>query len=81
MQESATNGLRLLQGGIKGLSEVQASYRFFNNSNVTSEELFKPIVENLKNEITKQCNKYLLAMSDWSHLDFKKQSEVIGFEI
>lgn len=74
MQESATNGLRLLQGGIKGLSEVQASYRFFNNSNVTSEELFKPIVENLKNEITKQCNKYLLAMSDWSHLDFKKHT-------
>jgi len=72
MQESATNGLKLLQGGIKGLSEVQASWRFFNNPNVSSKELFEPIVENLKVEITKQCDKYLLAMSDWSHLDYKK---------
>jgi len=47
MQESATNGLKLLQGGIKGLSEVQASWRFFNNPNVSSKELFEPIVENL----------------------------------
>jgi len=74
MQESATNGLRLLQGGIKGLAEVQASCRFFNNPNVTSEELFEPIVDNLKTEIVKQCSKYLLAMSDWSHLDYKKHT-------
>ena len=74
MQENATNGLRLLQGGIKGLAEVQASCRFFNNPNVTSEELFKPIVDNLKTEIVKQCSKYLLAMSDWSHLDYKKHT-------
>ena len=74
MQENATNGLRLLQGGIKGLAEVQASCRFFNNPNVTSEELFEPIVDNLKTEIVKQCSKYLLAMSDWSHLDYKKHT-------
>jgi len=72
MQESATNGLRLLQGGIKGLSEVQASYRFFNNPNVSTKELFKPIEDNLKDETDNQCDKYLLAMSDWSHLDYKK---------
>ena len=74
MQESATNGLRLLRGGIKGLAEVQASSRFYNNPNVTSEELFEPIVDNLKTEIVKQCSKYLLAMSDWSHLDYKKHT-------
>ena len=39
MQENATNGLRLLRGGIKGLAEVQASCRFYNNPNVTSEEV------------------------------------------
>ncbi len=74
MQESATNGLRLLQGGIKGLSEVQASSRFFNNPNIISEELFEPIVENLKDDISKQCKKYLLSMTDWSHLDYKKHT-------
>lgn len=80
MQENITSGLRLLQGGLKGFSEVQASWRFFNNSNVTSNELFEPIVENLKSQIDKQCDKYILAPSDWSHVDYKKhrsKSELI----
>ena len=72
MQESATNGLKLLKGSVKGLSQVQASWRFFNNPNVDSKELFEPIVESLKEDIDKQKDKYLLAMSDWSHLDYKK---------
>lgn len=73
MQERATNGLKLLMKD-DGISQVQASWRFFNNPKVTSKELFEPIVNNLKNEISKQCDKYILAMSDWSHLDYKKHS-------
>ena len=74
MQESATNGLKLLKGSVKGLSQVQASWRFFNNPNVDSKELFEPIVESLKEDMDKQKDKYLLAMSDWSHLDYKKHT-------
>ena len=73
MQEKATNGLKLLMKD-ESISQVQASWRFFNNPKVTSKELFEPIVKNLKSEISKQCDKYILAMSDWSHLDFKKHS-------
>jgi len=36
--------------------------------------LFKTIFETLESEVAKQCNKYVLAMSDWSHLDYKKHS-------
>ena len=46
--------------------------RFFNNPKVTSKDLFEPIVKYLKDEIVNQCNKFVLAMSDWSHLDYKK---------
>ena len=73
MQERATNGLKLLMKD-ESIAQVQASWRLFNNPKVTSKELFEPIVNNLKNEISKQCDKYLLAMSDWSHLDFKKHT-------
>ncbi len=73
MQEKATNGIRLLMG-VDSISQVQASWRFFNNPKVTSKELFKPIEITLKSEILNQCDKYVLAMSDWSHLDYKKHS-------
>jgi len=73
MQEKATNGMRLLMKD-NAISDVQASWRFFNNPKVNSKELFKPIVEHLKSEIPNQCNKFILAISDWSHLDYKKHT-------
>ena len=60
--------------GDKNMSQVQSSWRFFNNPNVHSKELFEPIVNNLKKEILNQCDRFVLAMSDWSHLDYKKHS-------
>ena len=73
MQEKATNGMRLLMKD-NAMSQVQASWRFFNNSNVTANELFEPIIDTLKSEIINQCNKFVLSMSDWSHLDYKKHT-------
>jgi len=73
MQERATNGLKLLMKD-DAISQVQASWRFFNNPKLTSKDLFLPIINKLKQEIPKQCDKYILAMSDWSHLDYKKHT-------
>ena len=72
VKENATNGLKILLGKSKAFSQVQASWRFLNNENVTVEALFEPIKESTKEEIEKHCKEYLLAMSDWSHLDYKK---------
>ena len=71
-KQRATNGLKLLLGESKPFSQVQASWRFLNNENVTIDGLFEPIKESLKEEVEKHCDEYLLAMSDWSHLDYKK---------
>jgi hypothetical protein len=73
MQERATNGMKLLMGD-SSISQVQASWRFFNNPNVTVKELFEPITSRLKDEIVNQCDRFVLAMSDWSHLDYKKHT-------
>ena len=74
MQEKATNGLKLLLKDIKGSSQTQAVWRFLNNPVVTIKELFEPIEKTLEVEIEKQCDEYILAMSDWSHLDYKKHT-------
>ena len=73
-KERATNGLKLLFTGNESFSQVQAAWRFLNNKNVSIEGLFKPITETLESEVATQCHEYVLAMSDWSHLDYKKHT-------
>lgn len=73
-KQRATNGLKLLLKDTEPFSQVQASWRFLNNDNVTTEALFKPIFDNLTTEIASQCNKFVLAMTDWSHIDYKKHT-------
>lgn len=71
-KQRATNGLKLLLGDVEPFAQVQASWRFLNNENVKVSELFEPIGEALEEGIKKHCDEYVLAMSDWSHLDYKK---------
>ena len=69
VQEKATNGLKLLFKEEKGFSQVQGVWRFLNNPRVTIKELFSPVIDNLNSEIYNQCDKYVLAPSDWCWLD------------
>lgn len=72
-QQRATNGLKILLG-TQPMTQVQANWRFLNNPKVTIKELYEPLKEHLEKEIPTQCDKYLLAAEDWSHLDYKKHS-------
>lgn len=71
-KQSATNGLKLLLKDTEPFAQVQAAWRFLNNDNVSTEALFEPIFDNLQTEISKQCSRFILAMTDWSHIDYKK---------
>jgi hypothetical protein len=71
-KQKATNGLKLLLRDVEPFGQVQASWRFLNNENVKVDELCKPIEESLEEGIKKHCNEYVLAMSDWSHLDYRR---------
>ena len=72
-QQRATNGLKVLLG-TQPMTQVQANWRFLNNSNATIKELHAPLVKHLEQEIISQCDKYVLALEDWSHLDYKKHT-------
>jgi hypothetical protein len=72
-QQQVTNGLKILLGK-EATTQVQASWRFLNNANVTIKELYEPLVSHLEQEIQLQCDKYVLALADWSHLDYKKHT-------
>jgi len=74
VKEKTTNGLKLLIKDVEPFSQVQASWRFLNNDNVTIDDMMQPINGALNEGIKKHCDKYLLAMSDWSHLDYKKHT-------
>lgn len=70
-QHRATNGLKLLLKDTDQFSQVQAAWRFLNNDNVSTDALFEPIRDTLTTEIESQCSKYVLSMTDWSHIDYK----------
>jgi len=72
-QQRATNGLKILLG-TPPMTQVQANWRFLNNPNTTIKELHKPLQKHLEQEIVSQCDKYVLALEDWSHLDYKKHT-------
>jgi len=70
-KQRATNGLKLLLNNTEPFSQAQASWRFLNNDNVSTDALFEPIFDTLQTEIKKQCSRFVLAMTDWSHTDYK----------
>jgi len=71
VKERATNGLKLLLNKREPFSQVQGAWRFLNNPDVSVDSLFEPIFDSLNTEIENQCDKFVLAMTDWSHVDYK----------
>jgi hypothetical protein len=74
---NAKTGINLLIQ-TEGMSQVQASYRFYNNENVDFSSLNSPIIKDGLDEIEKQCDEYVLNAYDWSHLDYKHHHEKEG---
>lgn len=72
IKQTTASGIGRLFDENKSFAQVQGAWRFFNNEKVTTEDLNKPILETGLSEIKNSCNKYLLMMTDWSHIDFKK---------
>jgi len=70
-KQRAISGLKLLLNNTESFSQVQASWRFLNNDKVSIDELVNPIFETLKTEIEKQCSRYVLAITDWSHINYR----------
>jgi hypothetical protein len=72
-KQHSTNGLNLLFGKTEGFSQAQAAWRFYNNENVDIASLNDPMIDEAVELIEDTCDKYLLAIHDWSHLDYRTQ--------
>lgn len=67
---NAKSGINLLIK-TEGMSQVQASWRFYNNENVDFTSLNSLMITHGLEEIEKHCDEYVLNAYDWSHLDYK----------
>jgi len=92
MQKTA-NGIKSIVSLEKSMSQVQASWRFFNNEIVDIKVENEPIVVTGAEEIKEQCKEYCLVAHDWSQIDYKHHSDkeelwerrekrkIIGYEL
>jgi hypothetical protein len=74
-KQYSTSGLNLLFGKTEGFSQAQAAWRFYNNDNVNIDSLNNPLMDEAFKLIEDGCDEYLLAIHDWSHLDYKNQEK------
>ena len=70
-QQNNLSGLNLLLKDVKGFSQAQSAWRFYNNPNVDIESLNQPIIDTGVQGIDKACKEYVLVAYDWSHLDYR----------
>ena len=73
-KQQSTNGLNLLIKDVKGYSQAQDAWRFYNNENVEINSLNNPILEKGIESINKECDKYLLVAHDWSLISYKNHT-------
>jgi len=73
-KQNSTNGLNLLIKDIKGFSQAQNAWRFYNNENVDIQSLNDPIMQRGLEAIEKECNEYLLVAHDWSLVNYRNHT-------
>jgi len=72
IKQTTASGLGRLIDNNKSFAQVQGAWRFYKNERVKIEDLNRPILEIGKDEIEKNCDKYVLMMTDWSHINYLK---------
>ena len=70
-KQNIASGLSMFQQENDNFSQVQAAWRFYNNESVTTEALQEPIVSNAVAAINEEAGSYVIAATDWSHVDYK----------
>lgn len=67
-------GMKALPDGTESFSQTQALWRFLANESVTFELLSQPLMEMSHTSISSHCDGYVLAVHDWSNLNYAKHS-------
>jgi len=73
-KQTNTNGLNILIKEVKGYSQAQEAWRFYNNENVDIKSLNNPIIEKGIESIKSECNEYILIAHDWSLINYRNHT-------
>ncbi len=73
-KQNSTNGLNLLFKEVKGYSQAQAAWRFYNNAHVDIPSLSDPILAKGLEQIQHVCKEYLLVAHDWSLINYRNHT-------
>ncbi len=65
-------GIRAVPGVSTTLAATQAAYRFFKNPRVRLRTLAEPLLEAAHQALPATCERYVLAVHDWSPLKFRR---------
>lgn len=67
-------GIRAVPGVSTTLAATQAAYRFFHNPRVRLRTLAAPLIEVGRQGVDSACDRYVLAVHDWSSLKIRRQT-------
>jgi hypothetical protein len=67
-------GIRAVPGVSTALAATQAAYRFFNNPRVHLRTLADPLIDVGREAVQAACDRYVLAVHDWSSLKLRQRS-------
>ena len=68
-------GLSALPGGATAFASVQAAWRFYHNPRYDLRQLMEPLIQAGCQGVQHDCDKYVLAVHDWSHLHLDHESK------
>lgn len=72
MSEHLAAGLRALPDARSAFASTQAAWRFYKNDKTDLLTLIEPLIKEAQKGVSEYCDKYALAIHDWSRLNFKK---------
>ena len=61
-------GLRALPGEATAFASTQAAWRFYHNPRCDLRQLMRPLIEAGRQAVQHECDQYVLAVHDWSHV-------------
>jgi hypothetical protein len=90
--QATAPGLRILPETASTWAATMAAWRFYHNPRVPPKILAQPLLDAARQAVPVTCDDFVLAVHDWSHLDFRShaskhdtmvlgQAEEIGYDL
>jgi hypothetical protein len=72
--QATASGLRILPEAASTWAATMAAWRFYHNPRLAPKILAQPLLDAARQAVPDACDDYVLAVHDWSHLDFRSHT-------